>query len=173
MSQTGVYSTSGGGGGGTGILYLQGDNSQQAGADASNTVYVQGEAPLYTFADPLTFQLRIGKTSNYAWQVVTNQASPIQMTTGEAYITKGATAVALALPPSANVGDTYKIVGYGNLWSIAQNAGQKIVLGNIQTTAGVTGSVQATMITDQLEIVCVTANTEFYAIQVQGNPSFN
>jgi hypothetical protein len=172
MSQTGSYST-GGGGGGTGILYLQGDNSVQVGADAGNTVYVMGEAPVYTFGDPLTYQVRIGLTSLYNWQVVTHQALPIQLVAVEAYIVKGATNCQFVLPPSANVGDTYKIVGYGNLWSIAQNAGQKIVLGNIQTTAGVTGFVQATMITDQIEIVCVTPNTEFYVIQVQGNPSFN
>jgi len=172
MGQTGVYAEQGGGGG-TGILYIADQNNVQSGPDASNTIYLQGEDPIYTVADPGTFSIEIRKRSNYKWVTHTSSGLPDAFETDFAYITKGSTAAIFQLPASAAVGDTYKIVGYGNLWKVQQNALQKIVLGNIQTTAGVSGYVQATVITDQIEIVCVTANTEFYVIAVQGNPTFN
>ena len=169
MSQIGVYAEEGG----TGILFLQGDNSVQVGADAGNTIYLQGQSPIQTFGDPTTYSMQVRLTSTYNWQVVTHQALPIQLVPQEAMIAKGVTGVQFVLPPAAAVGDTFKIVGHGNLWSIGQNATQKIVLLNTETTAGVTGGVQATTVKDQIELVCVTANTEFYVIQVIGNPSFN
>jgi hypothetical protein len=168
MSQTGVYAEEGG----TGILFLQGDNSVQVGADAGNTIYVQGISPVYTEGDPATFSMRIGLTSNYNWQII-NTALPYTMQTHSAYIAKAPAPNIFELPATANVGDTFKVVGYSNFWRINQNASQKIVCGILQTTPGVSGYVQATVATDQIELVCVTANTEFYAIQVLGNPSFN
>lgn len=170
MSQINVHAQSGGGG--TGILYVQGDVGGQVGADANNTIYLIGSSTIEVSGNPSTNSLTFTQKSNYAYQIVTNTTT-FQLSNLNAYISKGSGAVNFILPPSANVGDTYKIVGYGNLWKIQQNAGQKIVLNSSQTTTGVTGYVQATVVTDQIEIVCVTANTEFYVIQVQGNPSFN
>lgn len=171
MSQTGVY-VQNGGGGGTGVLYIADQNNVQSGPDASNTIYLQGEDPIYTIADPATFSIEIRKRSNYKWTIVTG-GLPETLSTDFAFIAKGSTQCVFQLPASAGLGDTFKIVGHGNLWKIQQNAGQKIVLNSSQTTAGVAGYVQATVVTDQIELVCVTANTEFYVIQVQGNPSFN
>lgn len=170
MSQIGVYAEQGGGG--TGILYVEGNDAVQVGADANNTIYITGVNPLYTSGDSATNTLQLSLTSVYNWQIVSG-TTPIALTSMTAYIAKGSSAVTFTLPPTANVGDTFKIVGYGNLWQLQQNASQKIVCGVMQTTAGASGYLQATVATDQVEIVCVTPNTEFYVIQVIGNPSFN
>ena len=87
-----------------------------------------------------------------------------------AYICKGAGAVNFVLPPAAAIGDSFKIIGYGNLWSISQNAMQSITIGVVTSSLGIGGSVTATTVSDNIELVCVTANTEFYEIQIQGNP---
>lgn len=156
----------------TGILYAQGDVGGQISADASNTIYLIGSSTIEVSGNPSTNSLTFSQKSNFAYQVVTNTET-YELYNLTAYIAKGSGSVIFVLPASANVGDTYKIVGYGNLWKIQQNAGQKIVLNSSQTTAGVAGYVQATVVTDQIEIVCVTANTEFFVVQVLGNPSFN
>ena len=110
-------------------------------------------------------------TSAFTWNVVTSISNPVTLVKENGYIAKGASAVDFVLPAAAAVGDTFKIVGYGNLWTIAQNAGQSITIGKLTSTVGVGGSVTATMISDGIELVCVTANTEFYEVSIQGNPT--
>jgi hypothetical protein len=75
----------------------------------------------------------------------------------------------MKLPAAANIGDTFEILGYGNLWQLTQNAGQTIFFGSQQTTSGIGGSLTATMIKDRIEVICVTANTEFDVTTSIGN----
>lgn len=110
--------------------------------------------------------------AGFTWNVVTSANNVVTLTKENGYISKGAVQVVFILPLTAAVGDTYRIVGYGNLFKVTQNAGQSIVLGFSTTTAGVAGSVTATSSRDTLEIVCVTANLEFQIIDSTGNPSF-
>lgn len=105
------------------------------------------------------------------WNVVTSVSNPVNLTAGNGYIAKGAGVVDFVLPAAAVVGATYQIIGYGNLWTIAQNAGQTITVGKNTTTAGVGGSVTATMVSDGITLVAVTANLEFYEVAMQGNPT--
>ena len=107
--------------------------------------------------------------SGFTWQVVTSASNPITLTKENGYITKGAGVVNFVLPAAASVGDTFRIIGYGNLWTIAQNAGQSIRIGSVVSSAGVLGSVSASMVTDCLDIICVTSNLEFFCDVVQGN----
>lgn len=109
--------------------------------------------------------------SGLTWNVVTSANNPVTLAANNGYIAKGAGVVNFVLPAAAAVGDTFRIIGYGNLWTIAQNAGQSITIGFLTSTAGVGGSVTATMISDGLELVCVTANLEFYETYIQGNPT--
>jgi len=109
-------------------------------------------------------------SGSFTWQVVTSANNPVTLTANNGYIAKGAGVVQFVLPAAAAIGDTFKIIGYGNLWTIAQNAGQSIIIGNFTSTVGVFGSVTATMVSDGLDLVCITQNTEFYETQVQGNP---
>ena len=108
--------------------------------------------------------------SSFTWNVVTSASNPVTLTAGNGYITKGAGAVNFVLPAAAAIGDTFRIIGYGNLWTIAQNAGQSITIGFSTSTPGVGGSVTASMISDGLELICVTTNLEFFETYVQGNP---
>jgi len=107
----------------------------------------------------------------YTWVIVTSALNPITLTDKTAYIVKGATPVQFILPAAAAVGTVFKIVGTANLWSIVQNAGQTMTVGMLTSTAGITGSVTATMVSDGIEFVCTTTNLEFYQIQIQGNPT--
>lgn len=107
--------------------------------------------------------------SPITWLVVTSADSPVNMTSGRGYIPKGAGVVNFVLPASAAIGDMMYIEGYGNLWTISQNAGQSIILGITTTTVGVGGSLSASVISDAVTLLCVTANTEFKVIAPQGN----
>lgn len=105
----------------------------------------------------------------FTWNVVTSALNPITLVPENGYITKGAGSVQFILPAAASVGDTYRIVGYGNLWTIAQNANQQMFLGIASTTVGAGGSFSALTIKDCVEIVCVTANLEFVVTDSEGN----
>lgn len=108
-------------------------------------------------------------TSSITWNVVTSATNPNSLLTNNGYIPKGGTVVVFVLPASAAVGDMFRIAGYGNLWTLTQNASQTIFMGNQTTTAGVGGSLTATQIKDTVELVCVTDNTEFHVLSSMGN----
>lgn len=108
-------------------------------------------------------------SSGFTWNVVTSASNPITLANQNGYICKGGTQVVFTLPASAALGDTYRIVSYGNLWTIDQQAGQSITTGMTTSTLGIGGSVTATMIGDSIELVCVTTNLEFYEVSMQGN----
>lgn len=107
--------------------------------------------------------------SGFTWNTITSATNPNSLSIENGYITKGAGAVVMVLPPASNVGDTIEILGYGNLWQLTQNAGQTIFFGSQQTTPGVLGSITATMIKDKVTITCVTANTEYSVTSSIGN----
>lgn len=108
-------------------------------------------------------------TTGFTWNVVTSAMNPITLVKENGYICKGAGIVNFILPAAASVGDTFFIKGYGNLWTVAQNALQTISLGASTTTAGVGGSMAASQIKDAIEILCVTANLEFEVLDSVGN----
>lgn len=103
------------------------------------------------------------------WTTVTSADNPVNLVAGNGYIAKGAGVVNFVLPAAAVVGDMIYIVGYSNLWTIAQNAGQSIRISNATTAVGVTGSLSATLISDCVNLLCITANTEFKSLSPQGN----
>lgn len=105
----------------------------------------------------------------FTWNVVTSADNTVQVVIANGYIAKGASTVIFLLPAAAAIGDTFTILGYGNLWKLTQNAGQTVFLGSQTTTVGVTGSLTATMIKDRIEVICVTANTEFEVVTSIGN----
>ncbi len=107
--------------------------------------------------------------AGFVWNVVTSATNTNPVAKENGYIAKGAGSVVFLLPVVAAIGDEFIIVGYGNLWTLTQNAGQSVILGPQQTTVGITGSLTATMASDSCTIVCVTANTEFKVINEMGN----
>jgi hypothetical protein len=108
-------------------------------------------------------------TGSFTWTVVTSASNPVTLVNENGYICKGALPINFILPAASAIGDSFKIRGYGNLWTIAQNAGQTITIGNVTSTLGVGGSIQATMISDGIELLTVSTNMEFYSTYLQGN----
>ena len=136
-----------------------------------NQINIFGAGGATTSAVGNTITITAAGAGAYTWTVVTSALNPITLTDKTAYIVKGATPVQFILPAAAAIGTTFKIVGTANLWSIAQNAGQTMTIGMLTTTAGIAGSVSATMVSDGIEFVCTTTNLEFYEIGIQGNPN--
>lgn len=95
-----------------------------------------------------------------AWTEVTGTTQSAAVMNG--YITNNAALVTVTLPSSASVGERVAIVGKGaGLWKLAQNAGQTVHFGSLDTTTGATGYISATVRYDCLEVICTTANTDW------------
>lgn len=108
-------------------------------------------------AGSITF---ISTGGGYTWNEVTGTSDTLDV--GNGYIANNAGLVTLTLPAAAAVGDTLAVQGKGaGLWLIAQNAGQTVHFGASDTTTGAGGSLAATNRYDSLELVCITANTDF------------
>lgn len=135
---------------------------------AANNLNVFGGTGATTSGAGSTITITV-KQLGVTWNVVTSATNPNSVVKENGYIAKGAGAVTFLLPATAAVGDSFIIAGYGNLWSLTQNALQSVILNNQTTTVGVAGSLTATVASDTIEVVCVTANTEFKVINVLGN----
>lgn len=78
--------------------------------------------------------------------------------------------VTFTLPATAAFGTIIQVVGNSsNGWTIAQNAGQSINMGNRTTTVGVGGSASSTNRYDQITFICVVANTTWNVTTGVGN----
>jgi hypothetical protein len=102
------------------------------------------------------------------WNDVT--AASAAMVVNNGYIADRGTLVTLTLPATAAVGSRFEIVGKGaGGWLIAQNAGQQIHFAGLNSTVGAGGSIASTLRYDCVELICVTANTEFVVKSSVGN----
>jgi hypothetical protein len=89
------------------------------------------------------------------------------------YILNNAALVTLTLPSTAAVGTVIPVVGKGaGGWKVAQNASQVIHIGSADTTTGTGGSLNSTNRYDCVDLVCVTANTDFVVRNQQGNINY-
>lgn len=105
--------------------------------------------------------------AGFSWNSV--GSTPQSMTANNGYITVNAGTVAYTLPATAAFGTELVVVGKGaGGWTIAQNAGQSIVLGSSTSTVGAGGSVASTNAKDCLIMICTVANTEWTAISWVG-----
>lgn len=108
------------------------------------------------------------------WTVITGNTAGVK---GHGYFANppgGPGGLTVTLPSTAAVGDTLKVYAMDSGgFVIAQNAGQKIQIGNAQTTPGVTGNVIATAVGDAVTLVCSIANTQFEAVEFNGNLIIN
>lgn len=101
-----------------------------------------------------------GGGSGYTWTEVTTTSDNMAINNG--YIANNASTVTLTLPVTAVVGSTVTVQGKGaGGWSIAQNAGQTIHFGNVDTTTGVGGSLSSNNRYDSVELICITADTDW------------
>ena len=165
MSQAGGSNT--GGGGSVDSLVIDADSGSAS--PIGDILFVVGGTNVTTSATGNTLTINASGGSGLTWNVVTSATNPNTIAASNGYIPKGAGQVVFILPAAAAIGDTFEIVGYGNLWQLTQNAGQTIFFGSQATTVGAGGSLTATMIKDRIEILCVTANTEFEVTTSIGN----
>lgn len=103
-----------------------------------------------------TFQA-IPSSSYITWQL--SSAGPVNMAVGNGYINYSGAPLTFNLPTTAAVGTIVAVQGGGNLWSIAQAAGQQIYFPGGATTSGTGGSVTAATNYDVIYLICVVANT--------------
>lgn len=100
----------------------------------------------------------------------TTVTGPTAMTSDNGYIANNAATVAFTLPTTAALGSVVRITGKGaGGWSLGQSAGQTIYFGTSATTTGAGGSLASTDDKDSIELVCVTANTDFNVLSSIGN----
>lgn len=86
------------------------------------------------------------------------------------YIANGGALISLMLPAVAAVGDIIRVlIKSASLAIITQNAGQTIHFGNQDSTTGGAGSILATAQYDSVELLCITANTDFAVLSSVGN----
>lgn len=101
-----------------------------------------------------------------SWTNVTGTSQ--NMVADGGYVAANAGTVTLTLPVTAAFGTILYVVGQGSGgiggWSIAQNSGQQINIGNIASTIGVGGSVSSTNTFDSLVLLCTVANTTWTAL---------
>ncbi len=101
------------------------------------------------------------------WNLISTTSATMDPANG--YVTNNAGQVVLTLPPVIAFGQSLGICGLGSGgWQIAFNTGQNVVLGNVVATT-TTGTLSSTNQFDQLELLCVVANTTFIVRNVLGN----
>lgn len=119
-------------------------------------------------AGTITVAAAAGGGGVISWVEVTTTSQSADVDTG--YITNNANLVTVTLPSTIAVGEVVRISGKGaGMWRVAQNAGQTIYFGNQSTTTGAGGRLDATHRRDAIELVCVTANSDFNVISSIGN----
>lgn len=139
----------GGGGGGCSLGFTSG-----AGGDGAD-----GYVVIYEFISG-------SGSSAFTWVVVTVDTA---MSNNIGYIANSGSLITFTLPATASVGDIIRVTGKGSGgWTIAQNVGQFIQYGSIVTTTGVGGSLSSNDPADTVELVCVTANTEWLVLSSVG-----
>lgn len=113
---------------------------------------------------------QLGSTSSFptVWNDVTGASA--SMIANNGYVADRGTLVTLTLPTTAAFGSRLEIVGKGaGGWTIAQNVGQTIHFNSLDTTTGGGGSLSSTNRYNCVELICVTANTDFVVKSSEGN----
>jgi len=102
--------------------------------------------------------ITIAATSTFTWTDVTSATQALSVQNG--YLTDRGAGVTYTLPAGAAViGDVIIIDGKLGLTTIAQNAGQQILISSSSSTVGVGGSVTGTNVGDCITLRCITAGT--------------
>jgi hypothetical protein len=89
------------------------------------------------------------------------------------YFVESMASVDLTLPVTIAKGATIEILSRGTIFTIKQNAGQRIFFVGQNTTTGVLGSVVSETANECLTVRCVVANTDFIIHPSTGNFGLN
>lgn len=108
------------------------------------------------------------------WVDVTGATQSIAVATGYT-ITHTGSGCVLTLPATAAIGAVFLVQGVPGSggWQIAQNSGQSIIGGSIQsTTPGVTGTLSSDIPEAVLQLRCCVADTTFMVEVTNSSPVF-
>lgn len=120
---------------------------------------------------PGTIEISDSGAAGFSWTEVTTTSQAMAVDSG--YVMNNASLVTGTLPSTAAFGDVIRVVGKGaGGWKIAQNASQVIHFGNQDTTTGTGGYLASTDDNDAVELLCVTANTDFVVLSSIGNITY-
>lgn len=106
------------------------------------------------------------------WVNVVTASQTMAVNTG--YVSNNPSgATAYTLPTTIAVAQRVSISGgISTGWSIVQAAGQLIHFGTVVTTTGAGGSLSSTNQYDQLDLICIVANTTFVVRNSVGNITY-
>jgi hypothetical protein len=108
----------------------------------------------------------------FVWNEETGTSATMAVDNG--YIANNASLVTLTLPTTAAVGSVVRVAGKGaGGWRVAQNAGESINFGSSTTTTGVGGYLEFTDASDAVELLCITADTQWVVLSSVGNITVN
>lgn len=167
MSQSGTYET------GTvlaDVETLTGNTGGAVGPNGAGNINVLGAGSTSVAGNPGTNTLTITVTGGGLQWTEVIVVGPTSMAVNNGYIANNGALVSLLLPAVAPLGSIIRVTGKGvGGWRITQNAGQQIFMGTISTSAGVGGSISSSATRDTVELVCVTANTDWNGLSGIGN----
>jgi len=136
---------------------------------SSGALTISGSGGITTSGAGSTVTVDGSAFQQFTWNETT-VTGPTSMAVNNGYIANNAATVGFTLPATASVGDIIRVTGKGaGGWSIAQNAGQTVHFGSSDTTTGVGGSLASTDAQDTVELLCITANTDFNVLSSIGN----
>ena len=150
-----------------GIVTLNADSGSATGT----TVSIVGSGSITTSATGTTLTIAAGP-SEFEWLDTTGATQAMVVAKG--YVDNGSGSPTIfTLPATAAVGQRVAVQGSSaTLWQIAQNSGQTIHFGVVNTTTGVGGSLAATDRYDAIFLMCNVANTDFVVQGVMGNITY-
>lgn len=110
--------------------------------------------------------------ASFGWTDVASGTQSMAVNTG--YICdNGASLITFTLPVTAAEGTLISVAGFSSGgWKINQNASQNIRFGNQVTTTGTGGSLASSNQGDQVDLLCVVANTSWVVRAPVGNLTY-
>ena len=129
---------------------------------------VVGSTGVTTSASGNTITIMVSSTG-FTWNLVTSisPTNPIQIIAENAYSCQGSSQVTFTLPLAPNFGDTFIVASTTSTFQIAANAGQKMRIGAVISTAG-SGTCTSNAAGDSVEFVYMGSNI-FQSIDNNGN----
>lgn len=151
------------------VLTLTGNSGGAVGPDGIGNIDVVGSGSVNVVGSPGTNTLTISVSGGgFNWIEVVAGAQLLAVDTG--YVANFGTPITFTLPVTAAFGSVFRISGKGaGGFLIAQNGGQTLFFGTATTTPGVGGSLTADDPGNSIEILCITADTDFRVLSAVGN----
>jgi hypothetical protein len=134
----------------------------------ANVLNILGTAGTSTSGSGNTVTIKV-TGSGMTWNTI-SASQPLAVNNGYFCVSPGV-ALSLSLPAVSALGDEIEISLDGSTsFTITQGAGQSIRLGNLATTAGVSGSISSTQQGDSIRMICQVANLKWNVLSSIGNP---